>query len=272
MKMYDARDRGLKGLATMAVMALGVTAVPLAASAFATADAVPGLQVTSALEDADLIAMRDEERLAGDTYTALAEITGHRVFSNIARAEEQHETALERLLTARGVDVDALDDTAGEYSVDAYEDLYDEYLERGDRSLDDALEVGVEIEERDIADLQATLEQDLTRTESRVVTALLRGSNRHLAAFTRALEGDYPDGAGPGNGPGPRWDADGGDHNGFGHMRGRDRQGSPGLGKGFGQGAQRGLGGRSMGQGPGPGAGQGAGPGSADCPFADTDS
>lgn len=253
MNTRTSQHRRLAAAGTMIGMALVVTVVPLTASALVTANAgTPAVTGSTELADVDLVAMRDEERLSGDTYAALADLTGVRIFTNIARAEERHESALERLLTARGVDVAALDDEAGEYSVAAYEELYDEFLDRGARSLDDALEVGVQIEERDIADLESVLDQDLTRTERRVVTALLRGSEQHLAAFTRTLDGDGSRGTAPGTGPGPgpRWGTDQ-DDDGFGAMRSQGRQGRDGSG---------------------PGHGMSHGPGSGDCPYADTDS
>ena len=257
MTTRTSRKRRLTATGTMIGMALAVTAVPLSASALVTTDAsaptVAGA-VTEVADD-DLVAMRDEERLAGDTYSALAELTDAEIFSRIAGAEQRHQSAVERLLTARGVDVETLDHEPGEYSVDAYEELYDEFLARGEESLDSALEVGLQIEERDIADLQGMLEQDLSATERRVVEALLRGSEHHLAAFTQALDGDLPDGPLPGAGKG--WGADR-DGNGFGGMRGQGRQGGPGAGMGQGMG-------HGPGMGQGPVMGQGQGPGSGDC-------
>ena len=207
MSTYTSRNRRLKSVGTMVGMALAVTAVPLTASAFATADASTAVRAAVALEDSDLIAMRDEERLAGDTYTALADLTGARIFTNIARAEERHQGAVERLLTARGLDVGALGDEPGDYSVGAYEDLYAEFLARGEKGLDAALEVGVEIEQRDISDLENRLEQQPTASERQVLEALLRGSQHHLAAFTMSLEGRMPDGFGA---PGRDWPGHGG--------------------------------------------------------------
>ena len=268
MTTRTSRNRRLTAAGTMIGMALTVTAVPLTASALVATDASAPTVAGAVTEMADdeLVAMRDEERLAGDTYAALADLTDAEIFSRIAVSEQRHQSAVERLLTARGVDVEKLDDEPGEYSVDTYEDLYDEFLDRGETSLDEALEVGVQIEKRDIADLEAMLEQDLTDSERQVVEALLRASQQHLAAFTRALDGDYADGAGPGAGHGPRWGT-GGDDEGFGAMPGQGRHG-PGAGQGYGM--KRGMGhgpGMGLGQGQGPGMGQG--PGNGECPYAD---
>ena len=42
--------------------------------------------------------MAEEEKLAGDVYSALNEVWNLRVFDNIGRAEQTHQAAVEMLL------------------------------------------------------------------------------------------------------------------------------------------------------------------------------
>jgi hypothetical protein len=66
--------------------------------------------------------------------------------------------------------------------------LYDELIEKGSASLQEALKVGVLVEQTDIEDLEkALLVEGLPTTVKRVYTNLLAGSRRHLEAFETCL-------------------------------------------------------------------------------------
>ena len=195
---------------------------------------------------------REEERMARDLYAALAaEYDGARPFSTITRSEERHFDAVGALLDQYDVPDPAAGKPAGTYAVPAVQDLYDSWLTDGKVSLDAAYQVGVELEKRDIADLEATIADDLPADVDAVLGRLLAGSRNHLAAYERAVDGDL------GAGTGGRWggtDAT---------PTGTPRHGTPGMmngrtGRGNGQGADA----RGMGNGPGAGG---------DCPYADTD-
>jgi hypothetical protein len=195
-------------LAVAGVVALGAGAL-LAPSAQAL---LASQATTSGLTDATVVALYEEERLAGDVYEQLADDTGAQIFSNIAESEDRHKAAVATLLDARGIEIDALPSAAGTYQTDGYDELYDRYVSEGQQSLPDAYQVGVEIETTDIDDLRALLDQTDDPAEVRVLTALLNGSQNHLAAFESALAGTTGStgqgprgngpGAGPGNGPG----------------------------------------------------------------------
>ena len=58
----------------------------------------------------------EEEKLARDVYTYLAITTSSRKFSNVAAAEQQHVTAVSRLLTTYGVANPTTSRPAGVYS------------------------------------------------------------------------------------------------------------------------------------------------------------
>lgn len=142
------------------------------------------------LSDADAAAisfMREEEKLARDVYTELADLYGLRMFSNIAASESKHMDAVAELLNAYDLDDPAAGAAPGEFRDESLQALYDRLTAQGGGSLSDALAVGVIIEETDIADLQ----QRLAATENPEVEAvfdnLLSASERHLSAFERQL-------------------------------------------------------------------------------------
>jgi hypothetical protein len=74
----------------------------------------------------------------------------------------------------------------GVFTNSTIQGLYDQLVARGSQSLVDALQVGAEIEELDIIDLQqrATDTPDIAL----VYANLEKGSRNHLRAFTRQLE------------------------------------------------------------------------------------
>jgi hypothetical protein len=76
------------------------------------------------------------------------------------------------------------DDTVGSFTTPKFAQLYDELVETGSRSLNDAYQVGVKIEEMDIKDLQDSLAQVSNSNVHRVYQNLLRASQNHLRAFS----------------------------------------------------------------------------------------
>lgn len=192
-----------------------------------TAAASANPAVASAEFAAHLAWMREEERLARDVYTALAErYDGALPFANIARSEQQHFDAVGRLLTRYGVADPSTGRPAGSYAEPELQDLYDTLMAQGEKSLADAYDVGIAIEKADIADLERVL-ANLSETDvTRVFGNLLRASRQHLAAFEAAKAGE-PLGAHDGTGPQARGGAAKGtttDDRGLGQGRGMARQ------------------------------------------------
>lgn len=153
------------------------------AAAAEAAAAVP----LSAAEKADLLYMREEEKLARDVYTAFYARYGLRVFSNIAASEQAHMDAIGRLLARYNLSDPAAGKAPGVFTNPALQALYDDLIARGNQSLAEALRVGVLIEETDIADLQTSLAHTTNADLRLVYTNLLRASRNHLAAFSRQL-------------------------------------------------------------------------------------
>ena len=178
--------------------ALAVAAVGAAVVGFGVPTAVQAASSDTAtgLSNAQLTEMREEERLARDLYTQLAASSGEAIFTRIAGAEQRHLDAVERLMTSQGMSPDAAGNTVGRYAVADLQAAYTTWLSQGRASDQAAYKVGVELEKQDIADLQ-NLKVRSDTTGARVVAALLRGSEHHLAAFTKAVNGDVT-GMGPG--------------------------------------------------------------------------
>lgn len=128
-----------------------------------------------------------EEKLAHDVYVTLGEEYGVRVFTNIARSETQHQSAVASLLDLYGIKNPTLNDKVGVFDDPKLQSFYDDLIAKGMLSLQDALEVGVLVEKTDIADLKEILAGNEPAEVDRVLTQLLKASYNHLAAFERQL-------------------------------------------------------------------------------------
>lgn len=153
-------------------------------------------ETLEALSDSDLteseiqgiLFMREEEKLARDVYLALAESWGMNIFSNIAGSEQTH---MDSVLTL--IEMSDLEDPIGDAGNGVFENqdlqaLYDDLVERGNLSLDEAMLVGGAIEEIDILDLQNYLAETENGAVIEVYQNLLMGSINHLRAFVRTYE------------------------------------------------------------------------------------
>jgi hypothetical protein len=141
------------------------------------------------LTDAEINSLtyiREEEKLARDVYLFLGEMWGSRIFTNIAASEQTHMDAIQKLLVKYGIDDPALGQ--GEFANVELQKMYDSLIEQGSVSLSAAFEVGVVIEETDIADLnEAIVVSEAHKDIVKVYNNLLEGSLRHLDAFNSNL-------------------------------------------------------------------------------------
>jgi len=132
-----------------------------------------------------LLLMREEEKLARDVYLALGQKWNTPVFANIAQSEARHMAAIKGLLDRYGLQDPVVVDTPGKFTNPKLAQLYEELVQAGMTSVVDAYQVGVQIEELDIADLKEGLAAT-THADVRVVYQnLLRASQNHLRAFSR---------------------------------------------------------------------------------------
>ena len=191
------------GLAALAA-ALLLPATLLVATPPAAADhkvqnvprsCVPPTTLTE-VQAADLSFTRDEERMALDLWTLFAdtyEVTvrgrsrspvGLTVFSNIADSELTHTTTVLAKLKQYCLPDPAWHMDDGEYVVEAIQTLYDDWEADGLVSLEGALQVGIELEERDIDDLEALIAKDNPDDIEQVYVNLCEGSLDHWTAFS----------------------------------------------------------------------------------------
>lgn len=148
----------------------------------------PAAATVTAEEARELAFMREEEKMARDLYTKLAEKWNLRVFERIAESEQRHFDAAGRLLTRYNIDDPARDLPEGVFKDSSLQSLYDQLLAKGTLSVKDALEVGVLVEKADIGDLEDALKTVTNAEVKRVFTSLLQGSMNHLDAFEGYLE------------------------------------------------------------------------------------
>lgn len=133
--------------------------------------------------------MREEEKVARDVYLHLYEVHGAAQFGNIAKSEQRHMEAILYLMELYGVADTALAE-AGSFTNPALQALYDELVAAGEESLTAAFNVGILIEETDIADLEEAIAATENAEIVRVYSNLLKGSYNHLAAFTSGLSAE----------------------------------------------------------------------------------
>ncbi len=135
-----------------------------------------------------LLFMREEEKLARDVYTYLANVWGMPVFSNIASSEQTHMDSVLTLLNQYGL-MDSTSSIAGEFNNSELQALYNQLIAQGSVSIEEALKVGAAIEEIDILDLQERIAQTDEADILQVYQNLEKGSKNHLNAFVSNLEG-----------------------------------------------------------------------------------
>lgn len=142
----------------------------------------------SASEADGILYMREEEKLARDVYLTLYEQWGLAIFQNIASSEQTHMDVVLALLAQYELNDPAAGKGVGEFENTVLQGLYDDLVEKGSRSLPQALQVGAAIEEIDIIDLQEYIAQTDKADIQRVYENLLLGSGNHLRSFVEVYE------------------------------------------------------------------------------------
>ena len=172
------------GRRVLAGVAAAAVAVPASLFIATSANAVDA-KTTELLQ-----AMVAEEKVAHDVYVTLGDMYDVATFDRIAASENRHQDAVRTLLDAYGIEDPTVGDEVGEFDDPFFQAMYDDMVADGSASLDAAAQVGITIEEVDIADLEAALDAGQPSDITRVFTNLLNGSEKHLAAFTALAEGD----------------------------------------------------------------------------------
>jgi hypothetical protein len=143
-------------------------------------------QTLTASDQAALIFMLEEEKLARDTYTYLDGLWAVNQFANIRNSEQTHMNAVENLLIKYNLNYTIL--PLGEFANQDLQNLYNQFVIDGAVSSANALQIGATIEDLDIVDLQDNLN---TTTNSDIISVfemLQCGSRNHLRSFNAAIE------------------------------------------------------------------------------------
>ncbi|MCJ7623370.1 MAG: DUF2202 domain-containing protein [Anaerolineaceae bacterium] len=135
-----------------------------------------------------LLYMREEEKLARDVYLRLWETWGLPIFQNISQSEETHMEAIRVILERYGLEDPAAATGVGVFTNPTLQSLYDQLVAQGSQSLQDALKVGLAVEEIDILDLEEYLAQTNKSDIIMVYNNLLKGSRNHLRSFVATFE------------------------------------------------------------------------------------
>jgi hypothetical protein len=142
--------------------------------------------VISATDEESLMLMREEEKLARDVYSYLYGIYKIPIFYNISKSEQTHMNTILTLLNRYGI-ADPASPIVGEFNDPTLAALYETLIERGSISLVEALKVGVDIEVKDIEDLEAGIAATNLKDIKRVYSNLMNGSWNHYNAFVSNL-------------------------------------------------------------------------------------
>lgn len=186
-----------------------VTALIVALSAPALSGKRATGRALSKIEIADLMFMREEEKLARDVYAELYQYHKDEdvdllIFANIANSEQRHMNAMLRLLNKYRLDDPADGALPGEFENGVLSELYvdlvssgaitetdlNEPTNGGKVSPTDAFYVGAWIEERDMLDILLAISNTSRADIVGVYTNLLCGSRSHLRAFVARIGAD----------------------------------------------------------------------------------
>ena len=127
----------------------------------------------------------EEEKLARDVYAYLAANVTSQKFSNITKSEQTHMDNISALLKKYNFFNPTTTRAPGVFRDAELQKLYNDLIAQGSVSVLAAMQVGVAIEELDIADLKKMMVSPAPADVKLAYDLLLKGSYNHLAAFSR---------------------------------------------------------------------------------------
>ena len=182
------------------ILLLSLIAIPLVFTASVPVSLVQASALSGAItttntslplspeEEATLLAMRVEEKLAHDVYATFYDLWNMPIFLNISQSESQHTSSIAKLLSAYNIPDPVDDSQIGVFEDPEIQKLYTDLIAQGSVSLAEAYVVGATIEEMDIIDLEEAVAETDNADLERVYSNLKNGSIHHLSAFSRAIE------------------------------------------------------------------------------------
>jgi hypothetical protein len=142
----------------------------------------------SATEEATLVFMREEEKLARDVYLSLGAVWNEPIFENIAVSEQRHMETLLSKLDLFGVEDPVPSDAIGVFANQQLATWFDQLVSEGLGSALAAYQAGATIEETDIRDLGLAIEETDKPTLINAYENLQAASRNHLRAFVGHIE------------------------------------------------------------------------------------
>jgi len=127
----------------------------------------------------------EEEKLARDVYLYLAENVTTAKFANIAKSEQTHMDQISALLKKYNFFNPTTTRAEGVFRDKSLQALYNTLIAQGSVDVVAAMQVGRDIENLDIKDLQVMLKATMPADMKLALENLLKGSRNHLAAFSR---------------------------------------------------------------------------------------
>ncbi|MBT33962.1 MAG: hypothetical protein CMO01_30230, partial [Thalassobius sp.] len=112
------------------------------------------IDVLSNQEISDLLFLREEEKLARDVYMYSFNKYSQSIFTNISNSEQSHMNSVLSLLDKYGLTDPVTNNEAGVFANEELQELYNQLTDLSDTSLSKALEVGANIEDLDIKDIE----------------------------------------------------------------------------------------------------------------------
>ncbi len=134
-----------------------------------------------------ILFIREEERMAEDLYLELYKMVLLPIFLNVADSEQIHMDSVKILMDRYGLE-DPVGDGNGVYANETLQKMYDDLLESGGKSPEDALKAAALVEETSVHDLEVQISNTDKPDIRSVYGGLLMGSEKHLRSFVRALE------------------------------------------------------------------------------------
>ena len=136
--------------------------------------------------DQMLVYLAEEEKLAHDVYAVLGDMWGDQIFTNIQRSEVSHQDQVSALLKTYSIS-DPRSSELGVFTNPELQALFDQLIAQGSQSVTEAYNVGVLIEQTDIADLQESIAATSDPVILTTLNRLLGASENHLKAFSRKI-------------------------------------------------------------------------------------
>ena len=127
----------------------------------------------------------EEEKLARDVYLYLAANVTTSKFSNIAKSEQTHMDQIAAVLKTYNYFNPTTTRAQGVFRDKTLQSLYTALTAKGSTDIWAAYQVGIEIENLDIGNLQNMLDDAMPADMKYALDRLLNGSINHLAAFSR---------------------------------------------------------------------------------------